>query len=63
MQLNLHIYTLLHHRRTRREYCRKLVPCRCTATLQKARRITESQSGITCCVGLYQTRQGHRRYC
>jgi len=60
MQLNLHIYTLSHHRKTRREYCRKLVPCRCTATLQKACRITQSQSGIAHWVELCQMRQGHR---
>ena len=63
MQLNLHKYTLSHHRRTWGEYCRKLVPCRCTATLHKARRITESQSGITRCVELCQMRQWHRCYC
>jgi len=129
VQLNLHEYTLSHHRRTWREYCRKLVllrseipsgmcaklrtvaasnnrdhptrslyyclfapqtcifvlrahpvrseshnqrnttgevatvPCRRTATLQKARRITESQSGITRCVELCQMRQWHRCYC
>jgi len=39
------------------------VPCRCTATLQKACRITESQSGITRCVELCQMRQWHRCYC
>jgi len=27
VQLNLHEYTLSHHRRTLREYCRTLVPC------------------------------------
>ena len=35
VQLNGHEYTSLHNR-TRREYCRKLVSCRCTVTLQKA---------------------------
>jgi len=39
--------------------CRKLVSYRCTATLQKARRFTESQSGIARCVELCQKRQGH----
>jgi len=29
-----------------RQYCRKLEACRCTATLPKASRITESHSGI-----------------
>jgi len=61
--LNLHKYILSHHRRTRRGYCRKLVRCRCTTTLQKVRRITESQIGITRFVELCQIRQGHRCYC
>jgi len=54
VQLNRHKYTLLHHRRTRRENCTKLVSCKCTATLQKACRITESYSGrpIPRCVEL-----------
>jgi len=52
VQLNRRKYTLSHHRRTRREYCRKLVSCRCTATLQKTRRITESHSGIPRCMEL-----------
>jgi len=47
VQLNLHEYTMSHHRRTWRKYCRKLVPCKCTATLHKARRIAQSQSSIT----------------
>jgi len=50
--LNRHKYTLSHHRRTWREYCRKLVPCGYTATLQKVRRITESYSVIPRCVVL-----------
>jgi len=52
VQLNCHKHTLSHHRRTWREYCRKLVSCRCTATLQKARRITDSHNGIPRCMEL-----------
>ena len=52
MQLNRHKYISSHHSRTRREYCRKLVSWKCTATLQKARQITESHSGIPRCVEL-----------
>ena len=63
VQLNLHEYISSHHRRTRREYCRKLVPCRWTVTLQKAHRIPESQSGITRCVELHQMWQRHRCCC
>jgi len=46
MQLNCHKCILPHHRTTWWEYCRKLVSNRCTATLQKPRRITESHSSI-----------------
>jgi len=63
VQLNRHKYALSHHRRTRREYCRKLVSCRFMAPLQKTRRITESQRGITRCVEICQMRQCHRCYC
>jgi len=41
LQFNHHKYISSHHRKTRLEHCIKLVSCRCTATLQKARRITE----------------------
>ena len=41
VHLNCHKYTLSHHR-TWREYCRKLVSCRCTATLQKARQLQKA---------------------
>jgi len=57
VQLNRHKYTLSHHR-TRREYCRKLVSCRCTATLQEATfgRDTFPLKNFPCCKACKGTR-------
>ena len=42
VQLNHHKYTSSHHWKTWQEYCRKIVSCKCTATLQKARQIKKA---------------------
>ena len=51
VQLNRHKYKSSHHRRTRPEYFRKLVSCRCTATWQNATfgRDTFQFKNFPCC--------------